>query len=289
MNEPRTRRGDHLRLLTAAPDHRPGAAGPRDYHTRSKANSSLGPIRVLIAAGHALVRAGYRALLDSDDRIEVVAEAADRHDVIRLAAETEPHVALLDLALSGFDDPRAICPVVSHPALAGVAVMLIAPPNSDEHVLGALRAGATAVLANDAEPAELIGAVELLVGGKALLPAGAMRRLLQELAPHSMLDSKVAERFKELTAREREVVALAATGLTNAEIAERLVISTATAKTHVSRAMMKLQARHRAQLVAIAYEAGLVRVNGDADAEVGASSAPRLHGVSHVVGSRGTG
>jgi DNA-binding NarL/FixJ family response regulator len=214
---------------------------------------------VLVAAGHSLVRAGYRALLESDDQIEVVAEAADRNDAIRLAGQTRPRVAVLDLALASMDDPEAITAMLSHPALAGVATMLIAPPNSEQQVLSALRAGAIGVLANDAEPAELIGSVLLVAGGKALLPADVVRRLLRELPTHHRLDARVAERFEELTEREREVVALAAAGLSNTEIAEQLVISTATAKTHVSRAMMKLHARHRAQLVAIAYESGLVR------------------------------
>ena len=139
--------------------------------------------------------------------------------------------------------------------------MLIGPRGSDERVFGALQAGAVGVLGNDVEPAELIGAVQLVAGGQALLPADAMRRLVQAATLHSSLDARVAERFEELTDREREIVALAAAGLSNGQIAERLVISTATAKTHVSRAMIKLRARHRAQLVAIAYETGLVRAN----------------------------
>jgi DNA-binding NarL/FixJ family response regulator len=242
-------------------------------------------IRVLIATGHGLAGAGYRALLESDERIEVVAEAVDRQDAIRLAGESEPHVAMLDLGLAGADDPDAIATMVSNPAFAGVAVMLIALPDSDGRVLSALRAGAIGVLANDAEPAELIGAVELLARGKALLPAGAMRRLLREVAPHSSLDSRVAERFSELTEREREIVALAATGLSNPEIAERLVISTATAKTHVSRAMIKLHARHRAELVAIAYETGFVRATDKLIPEpappvTAMNAAPRVMGMS---------
>jgi DNA-binding NarL/FixJ family response regulator len=213
----------------------------------------------MVAADHALGRAGYRALLERDHSIEVVAEAANLHDAIHLARDSEPQVALLDLALAGLDDPEAIAAILSHHALAGVAVILIAPPHSDERILGALRAGAIGVLANDTEPAELIGAVQLAAAGQALLPVCGMRRLLHELAPHYSARGSHAERFKELTDREREIVGLAAAGLSNAEIAERLVISTATAKTHVSRAMIKLHARHRAQLVAIAYESGLAR------------------------------
>jgi DNA-binding NarL/FixJ family response regulator len=237
---------------------------------------------VLIAAGHTLVRAGYRALLESDHHIEVVAEAADCYGAIRLAGQRQPHVALLDLALATKDDPGAITAMVSHPALAGVATMLIAHPNSEERVLSALRAGAVGVLASDAEAGELIGSVLLVAGGKALLPAGVVRRLLRELPTHSRLDGRVAERFKELTEREREVVALAATGLSNREIAEQLVISPATAKTHVSRAMIKLHARHRAQLVAIAYESGLVQAAVDADTEPPAQELP-VNRSSHLI------
>jgi DNA-binding NarL/FixJ family response regulator len=261
MSELRKRRGDHLRLLTGRRDHAQLDAGANDESSSSGARTPTGAIRVLVAASHTLVRAGYRALLESDDRIEVVAEAGDRPTAIRLAGEHEPNVVLIDLALAGLDDPEGIAAMVSDPALAGAAVMLIAPPGSEERVLGALQAGAVGALGNNVEPAELIGAVQLIAGGQAMLPAGAMRRLLQTATPHLSFDARVAERFEELTDREREIVALAAAGLSNGQIAERLVISTATAKTHVSRAMIKLHARHRAQLVAIAYETGLVRAN----------------------------
>ena len=274
MTELRTRRRDHLRLLTARPDHVPGGAGPNEDHAAPRAERSKNPIRVVLAARHALVRAGYRALLETEGRIDVVGEADDRQGAIRLAAEREPDVVLLDMGLTGLTDPDAIAAAVSHPALTAVAVMLIGPVGADERVFGALRAGAMGVLACDAEPAELVGAVQLLAGGQSLLPARAMRRLLQEVAPHSSLDARVAARFEELTDREREIVALAAKGLSNSEIAARLVISAATAKTHVSRAMIKLHARHRAQLVAIAYEAGLVRASGDPRPGLAAAVAP---------------
>jgi DNA-binding NarL/FixJ family response regulator len=230
---------------------------------------------VLIAAAHAVVRAGYRALLDSDHEIEVMPDVDDRRSVVGLVQKREVHVVLLDLGLDGLDDPEAIATIVSHPALAGAAVMLIAPADSDERVLVALRAGARGVLTHDVQPAELLAGVHLLAAGQALLPARAIRRFLHELATRSRLDGRAAERFQELTEREREIVALAATGLTNTEIAERLVISTATAKTHVSRAMIKLDARHRAQLVAIAYEAGLARpCQPDRPQHAGPASAP---------------
>jgi DNA-binding NarL/FixJ family response regulator len=250
--------------------HDPADAAGYDRLAPSSVASPDSAIRVMVAADHALVRAGYRALLERDPHIEVVAEAADLHDAIGLARDSEPQVALLDLALAGLDDPEAIAAILSHQALAGVAVIVIAPPHCDERTIGALRAGAIGVLANDAQPAELIGAVQLVAAGKALLPACAMRRLLHELAPHYGARGSRPERFKELTDREREIVGLAAAGLSNPEIAERLVISTATAKTHVSRAMIKLHARHRAQLVAIAYESGLVRAPVHDSPDVGA-------------------
>jgi DNA-binding NarL/FixJ family response regulator len=246
-------------------------AGGYDRLAQSGVAGPDSAIRVMVAADHALVRAGYRALLERDPHIEVVAEAADLHDAIRLAGDSEPQVALLDLALARLDDPEAIAAILSHQALAGVAVILIAPPRCDERTIGALRAGAIGVLANDAQPAELIGAVQLVAAGKALLPACAMRLLLHEMAPHHSARGPRPERFKELTDREREIVGLAAAGLSNPEIAERLVISTATAKTHVSRAMIKLHARHRAQLVAIAYENGLARAPVHDSPDLGAS------------------
>lgn len=216
-------------------------------------------IRVLIAAGSALMRAGYRALLEGDNRIEVVAEAADSHDAMVLAEDTKPDVALLDLTLWRLEDTKAAA-IVSHPSLARVAVMLIGP-DEEEDVFSTLRAGALGVLATDAEPAELIRAVRLLGAGNALLPVGAVRRLLGQLPPPSR-NRPVLEPFVELTNREREVVTLAAGGLSNGEIAARLVISPATAKTHISRAMIKAQARNRAQLVVFAYEAGLALAPG---------------------------
>jgi DNA-binding NarL/FixJ family response regulator len=254
----RARRPDHLRLFTRERYAESVPAGTHDYNPQSPAESRRTAIRVLVVARRAIVRACYRTLLESHDRIEIVVEASDRDRALRLARAIEPHVALLDLAGADLDVPEAIAAMVSQAEPASLAVMLIAPPDSDERVLPALRAGANGVLPTDAEPAELIAAVHLLADGKALLPAGAMRRVLNERIAPPKLGRSVAERLNKLTEREREIAALAATGLTNAEIAERLVISPATAKTHVSRAMIKLHARHRAELVAMAYEAGLV-------------------------------
>jgi DNA-binding NarL/FixJ family response regulator len=219
-------------------------------------------IRVLVAAGHALVRAGYRAVLERDERIEVVAEASSGLEALARAAATAPDVALLDLELPGLDDLQATAAIVSDPAFAHVAVMLIALSESDERIFSALRAGATGVLSNDADPAELIRALRVVAEGQALLPAGAVRRLLTELPPPSH-PSALAVDLEELTDREREVMALVGMGLSNDQIAAQLVISPATAKTHVSRAMIKLQARDRAQLVVLAYETGLVAAHAN--------------------------
>jgi DNA-binding NarL/FixJ family response regulator len=246
-----------LRLVPGGADHESSELIALDDRARSRTARGETSIRVLIAAGKALVRASYRALLDRDERIEVVAEAASGEQAIALATAAAPDVALLDLALPGLDDLQATAAVISDPAFARVAVMLIALRENDERVFTALRAGAVGVLSNDAEPAELIRSLRVLAGGQALLPAGAVRRLLAELPPPSRR-TRLPIELDELTDREREVVSLVGMGLSNDEIAAQLVISPATAKTHVSRAMIKLQARDRAQLVVIAYEAGLV-------------------------------
>jgi DNA-binding NarL/FixJ family response regulator len=216
----------------------------------------------VLTAGQPLVRASYRALLERDERIEVVGEATSDQHAVALATDKAPDVALLDLGLPGLDDVGAPAAMLSHPGFSQVAVMLIADRENDERVLSTVRAGAVGVLSKDAEPAELVRAVRLLAGGNALLPAGVVRRLLAELPPSGQRGHPPD--LEVLTDRERQVVGLAATGLSNSEIAEMLVISPATAKTHVSRAMVKLHARDRSQLVVLAYEAGLVRAGPDA-------------------------
>jgi DNA-binding NarL/FixJ family response regulator len=237
----------HLRLLTD-PAGQPGAC-------RTTSNA---PIRVLIAHGQALPRAAYHALLGRYEDIEVVGEATSSRDAVAQASATGPCVALLDLGLPGLDEPEACFAIASHPAFAGAAVMLMTESEGDEErILSALRAGAVGVLQKDDPPTTLIESVRLLARGQALLPANAIRRLLSELRPRPVRREQLTRRLEELTDREREVVGLAAEGLTNTEIAARLVISRATAKTHVSRAMVKLRARHRAELVAFAYEIGL--------------------------------
>jgi DNA-binding NarL/FixJ family response regulator len=215
-------------------------------------------IRVLVAADQALLRASYRALLESDERIAVVGEAGQGRQALALAAQTLPDVALVDLGLPGLDGADALPGIISDLARARVAVLVIGPRQNDERFVSALRAGAVGILSRDAEPAQLIGAVQLVAAGQALLPAVSLRRLLAAHPAHFRHDGRLHDQLAELTDRELEVVALVATGLNNGEIAQRLVISPATAKTHVSRAMTKARARDRAQLIVLAYETGLV-------------------------------
>jgi DNA-binding NarL/FixJ family response regulator len=240
-----------LPLLPGSADQQPLGVIALDQGARSRVAGGQTSMRVLIAAGHALVRASYRALLERDERIEVVAEAASGEQALALATATAPNVALLDLQLPGLDDHEETAAIVSDSALAHTAVMLIALSESDERVLSALRAGAIGVLSNDTEPAELIRALQVLADGQALLPAGVLRRLLTELPPQPH-HTHLPIQLHELTDREREVVALVGTGLSDNEIATHLVIRPATAKTHVSRAMGKLDIRDRAKLVVLA-------------------------------------
>lgn len=251
------RRG--LRLLSGSSDRdRPGVA-MLDAWARQRGGRGAPSIGVLVAGAQAWVRAGYRALLVGEDGIAVVGEAASAGEAIRLAVKTRPDVVLLDLALHGLEDVERTVDTVSHPAFAAVAVMVIAPSEGDERVLGALGAGAVGVLAEDTEAEQLIRGVYLLARGEALIRADALRRLARESAPRLLYQSSRVQQLEELTARERVVLGLVARGLSNVQIAEELVISPATAKTHVGRAMAKLGARNRAQLVVLTYETGLVR------------------------------
>jgi DNA-binding NarL/FixJ family response regulator len=215
-------------------------------------------IRVLLVDDQALVRAGFRALLDAQDGIEVVGEAADGEEAVRAARTERPDVVLMDIRMPGTDGLEATRLIAGDDRLAGVRIVILTTFDLDEYVFEALRAGASGFLVKDTEPAELIRAVQAVVGGDALLSPGVTRRLIQEFATRRK-DPALGPSLDVLTDREREVMALAAGGLSNDEIAERLFMSTATAKTHVSRAMIKLGARDRAQLVVFAYESGLVR------------------------------
>jgi DNA-binding NarL/FixJ family response regulator len=215
-------------------------------------------ITVLLADDQALVRAGFKALLDAQDDLTVVGEAADGDAAVRLALEHRPDVVLMDIRMPGVDGLEATRRIAADERLAGTRVVILTTFDLDEHVFEAIRHGANGFLVKDTEPAELLRAVRAVVAGDALLSPGVTRRLIEEFAARAK-DPGVTPRLDALTDREREVVALVGQGLTNDEIAERLYVSGSTAKTHVSRAMVKLAARDRAQLVVFAYEAGLVR------------------------------
>jgi len=215
-------------------------------------------ITVLLADDQALVRAGFRSLLDAQDDIDVVGEADDGEDAVRLAAELTPDVVLMDIRMPGLDGLSATRRIVADERTADVRVVILTTFGLDEYVFDAIRAGASGFLVKDTEPEELVQAVRVVAGGEALLSPSVTRQLIEEFATRAK-EPVAVDGLEELTDREREVVALVAEGLSNDEIAARLVLSPATAKTHVSRAMGKLRARDRAQLVVIAYESGLVR------------------------------
>jgi DNA-binding NarL/FixJ family response regulator len=215
-------------------------------------------ITVVLADDQALVRAGFRALLNAQADVEVVGEAADGAEAVTAARELRPDVILMDIRMPGLDGLDATKAISADPALSEVHVLILTTFEEDEYVFEAIRAGASGFLVKDTEPVELVRAVRVVAGGDALLSPGVTRRLIGEFASRA---KKVPDSssLDALTEREREVVSLVGEGLTNDEIAARLVVSPATAKTHVSRAMIKLAARDRAQLVVLAYESGLVR------------------------------
>jgi DNA-binding NarL/FixJ family response regulator len=215
-------------------------------------------IKVLLADDQALVRAGFHALLDAQDDITVVGEASDGASAVRLVAQERPDVVLMDIRMPGVDGLEATRRIVADPTLAGTRIVILTTFDLDEYVFEALRVGASGFLVKDTEPVELLRGVRAVASGDALLSPGVTRRLIAQFASQVRAPRPAAE-LSGLTEREREVMALVGAGLSNDEIAERLVVSPATAKTHVSRAMIKLGARDRAQLVVFAYEAGLVR------------------------------
>jgi DNA-binding NarL/FixJ family response regulator len=215
-------------------------------------------IRVLLADDQSLVRAGFKALLDAQPDLEVAGEAADGEDAVRKVRELRPDVVLMDIRMPLLDGLAATRRLTDDPDLKDVKVVMLTTFELDEYVFEAIRSGASGFLVKDTEPDELLRAVRAVVGGDALLSPGVTRRLIAEFAARSK-EPAAAESLVRLTEREREVMALVGIGLSNDEIARRLVVSPLTAKTHVSRTMVKLGARDRAQLVVLAYESGLVR------------------------------
>ncbi|MCR8578443.1 response regulator transcription factor [Streptomyces sp. Isolate_219] len=215
-------------------------------------------IRVLLADDQLLVRAGFKVLLDAQRDIEVVAEAADGQQALAAVLAHRPDIVLMDIRMPVVDGLVATRRITEDPRLPDVKVVMLTTFELDEYVFEAIRSGASGFLVKDTEPEELLRAVRAVVAGDALLSPGVTRRLIAEFAARSK-EPAAADALSALTEREREVMALVGIGLSNEEIARRLVVSPLTAKTHVSRTMVKLGARDRAQLVVLAYESGLVR------------------------------
>ncbi|MGI5242011.1 response regulator [Dactylosporangium sp. CA-139066] len=218
-------------------------------------------IRVLLVDDQPLIRSGFRALLDAEDDIEVVAEAGDGGDGVALARRHRPDVVLIDVRMPVVDGIEATRRIAADPDLAAVHVVVLTNYGLDEYVFDALRAGAAGFLVKDIRPEDFLHAVRVAARGDALLAPSITRRLIDRYVTQPPLPRPAAA-LADLTAREREAVVLAAQGLSNAGIAARMAISPITAKTHINRAMTKLHARDRAQLVIVAYESGLITPRG---------------------------
>ncbi|WP_328437740.1 response regulator transcription factor [Streptomyces sp. NBC_00444] len=217
------------------------------------------PVRVVFADDQTVVRAGFRALLDLTADLVVVAEAADGAQAVEAVRLTRPDVVLMDIRMPGVDGLEATRRIAADAALDGVRVVMLTTYQVDAYVFEALRHGAAGFLLKDIEPDELREAIRTVAAGQSLLAPAVTRAVVEEFARLKGPEAAGAERLAVLTEREREVMALVAAGLSNEEIGRQLLMSPLTAKTHVSRAMTKLRARDRAQLVVLAYETGLVR------------------------------
>ncbi|MFJ4275738.1 response regulator [Streptomyces coelicoflavus] len=234
-------------------------------------------VKVLLADDQALLRATFRILIDSCPDLEVVGEASDGAEALELARTHHPHVVLMDIRMPGTDGLSGTAGICADPELATTRVLILTTFETEDYVAQALRAGASGFLGKDVTADALLAGIRTVASGEALLSPGATRtlitRFLTSPAPGTHLVPP--ERLADLTGREREVMALAAEGGSNAEIAELLVVSPLTVRTHIHRAMTKLNARDRAQLVVIAYQTGLVRAGGD-------NGAPPRHRGSHT-------
>jgi DNA-binding NarL/FixJ family response regulator len=218
-------------------------------------------IKVVLADDQALLRAGFRALLDADPEIEMVGEASDGATAVQIVTQTRPDVVLMDIRMPGTDGLAATERICATPDLAHVRVIMLTTFELDEYVFEALRVGASGFLVKDTEPAELLASIKAVARGDAALSPSVTRRLIDHVGERlrATIDPERVRALDRLTDREREIVTLVGEGLSNDEIAARLVLSPTTAKTHVSRAMVKVNARDRAQLVVLAYEGGLIR------------------------------
>ena len=214
-------------------------------------------ISVVLVDDQALVRIGLRTLLESEDDLTVAGEAEDGKAAFELIRSARPDVVLMDIRMPVMDGIEALRAIVDDPGLRDTRVVMLTTFELDEYVFESLRAGASGFLIKDTEPAELLHAIRVVAAGESLLSPTVTRRLIEEFAARPSRQLSVHPGIKTLTDREREVVTLVAEGLTNDQIAERLVVSPATARTHVSRSMVKLNARDRAQLVVFAYQSGL--------------------------------
>jgi DNA-binding NarL/FixJ family response regulator len=220
-------------------------------------------IRVLVVDDQALVRAGFRVLVDTEPDMVVVGEAGDGAQAVDEVRRSSPDVVLMDIRMPGVDGLEAIARIAAEPELAKVRILILTTFDQDDYVIAGLTAGASGFMLKNTDPAQLLHGIRVVAGGEELLSPGLTRRLIAYGVQRGAVKPQPGNLFDRLTAREREVVALVAQGLSNEEICERLYISLPTTKTHISRALSKLDARDRAQLVAWAYQYGLLSPDSD--------------------------